>query len=119
MWDDTLGLAKRVIKAERYSLDVLARQLGLRCGPRHHALADAEITAQLLERIIRELKLTCLKREALVRQYAHIFKPLSLKLEQWRSDCDRLQVSDLLEKIIKESGLGQYTIRVSPSGCVI
>lgn len=43
----SLRLARRLVRAPRHGLDVLARHLGIPVAERHRALADAEITATL------------------------------------------------------------------------
>jgi DNA polymerase III epsilon subunit family exonuclease len=50
----TLRLARRLIRARRYSLDVLADHLGLLPRARHRALGDAEIAGDLFREILRQ-----------------------------------------------------------------
>jgi DNA polymerase III epsilon subunit family exonuclease len=50
----TLRLARRLLRSPSYSLDVLAEQLGLLPRPRHRALGDAEVAADLFREILRE-----------------------------------------------------------------
>ena len=49
----TVRLARRLLRARRYSLDVLAEELALLPRPRHRALGDAEMTADLFAEILR------------------------------------------------------------------
>lgn len=49
----TVRLARRLVRAPRYGLDVLAEELGLLPRPRHRALGDAEIAADLFGELLR------------------------------------------------------------------
>jgi DNA polymerase-3 subunit epsilon len=49
----TLRLARRVVRSSSYSLDALAEGLGLLPRPRHRALGDAELAADLFREVLR------------------------------------------------------------------
>jgi DNA polymerase-3 subunit epsilon len=49
----TVRLARRLVSAPRYRLDVLADELGLLPRTRHRALGDAELAADLFAEILR------------------------------------------------------------------
>jgi len=104
-WDDTLSLSRRVIRSERYSLEALAATLGTELHDAHHALSDADFTAQLLGRIVTELAEGQLQRKALVTKYGGQFRDLARALARWREQSSKMQPADLLQAVLDESGL--------------
>ncbi len=55
-WLCTLRLAREFFYFGSNSLGNVARQLGVRMGPAHRALADVYMTAEILKRMVRELQ---------------------------------------------------------------
>ena len=53
----SVRLARRWVRAPRYGLDTLVRQLSIPPRPRHRALGDAEMTADLWHELLKRGKL--------------------------------------------------------------
>lgn len=107
-WEDTLELANRFIESERYSLEALAKRLNLAHLPNHKAMDDVLATIDLLAVLIPLVQRKASYRQALVRHYAENFKGLAEQMDNWRHASQTLRPSDLLNKLLVESGLYSY-----------
>ncbi len=107
-WEDTLELANRFIESERYSLEVLAEHLNLTHLPSHKAMDDVETTIDLLGLLIPLVERRADYRQALVYRYGELFEGLAEQVEHWRDVSQSLRPSDLLDKLLVESGLYNY-----------
>ena len=107
-WGDTWNLANRFINADSYSLENLAKKLGLPDLPTHKALDDTRTTVELLEYLIPKIESKSDYRQALVYRYGEEFESLAEQIETWRDDSQKLRPADLLEKLLMESGLQAY-----------
>ncbi|MEM7715797.1 MAG: 3'-5' exonuclease [Cyanobacteria bacterium P01_A01_bin.68] len=107
-WADTWNLANRFIEADSYSLENLASKLGLIQLPSHQAIEDVRTTVELLYFLIPAIEHCAKYRQALVYKYGEQFKGLAQNVEYWRNASQKLRPTDLLKKLLKESGLYVY-----------
>ena len=107
-WEDTLELANRFIESERYSLEILAEQLNLAHLPSHKAMDDVRTTIDLLALLIPLVDRRADYRQALVYRYGDEFEKLAEQMKRWRDASQSLRPSDLLDKLLVESGLYSY-----------
>jgi DNA helicase-2/ATP-dependent DNA helicase PcrA len=107
-WGDTLELANRFIKSERYSLEVLAEKLNLSHLPSHKAMDDVRATIDLLAILIPLVARRADYRQALVYRYGEEFEILAQQMDHWRDASQSLRPTNLLDKVLVESGLYQY-----------
>ena len=103
--DDTLDLARRLVKAERYDLSTLTRTLGLSSSPTHRADDDVSATVELLLRLEPLLQGGASQRQALLSKCAAPFEPLASMFDQWREARAEMRPPELLQRILDESGL--------------
>lgn len=107
-WGDTLELANRFSNSERYSLKVLAERLKLAHLPTHKAMDDVRTTINLLGVLVPLAEHRADYRQALVYRYGDEFETLAEQMEDWRDASQILRPSDLLDKLLVESGLHSY-----------
>ncbi len=107
-WGDTWNLANRFINSDSYSLENLAKKLGLPDLPTHKALDDTRTTVELLQYLIPKIESKSDHRQALVYRYGEEFESLAEQIEMWRNDTQKFRPADLLEKLLMESGLQAY-----------
>jgi len=107
-WGDTLELANRFIDSDRYSLEVLAEHLNLAHLPSHKAMDDVRTTIDLLGVLVPLVERRADYRQALVYRYGGEFEILSEQMDDWRDASQTLRPSDLLNKLLVESGLYSY-----------
>ena len=107
-WEDTLELAHRFIESDRYSLEVLAKHLNLAHLPSHKAMDDVRTTIDLLGMLAPLVGLRTDHRQALVYKHGDEFERLAEQIEHWRDVSQILRPSDLLDKLLVESGLYSY-----------
>ncbi len=107
-WGDTLELANRFIDSDRYSLEVLAEHLNLAHLPSHKAMDDVRTTIDLLGVLVPLVERRADYRQALVYRYGGEFEILSEQMGDWRDASQTLRPSDLLNKLLVESGLYSY-----------
>jgi DNA helicase II / ATP-dependent DNA helicase PcrA len=104
-WGDTLDLAHRFIKADRYNLEILAKDLKLAHLPDHTAMNDVRATIDLLEFLVPKIELKANHRQALVSRYKSEFEVLAGLIDDWRDASQTLRPPELLGKLLMESGL--------------
>lgn len=107
-WEDTLELANRFINSDRYSLEVLAEHLSLAHLPSHRAMDDVRTTIDLLGVLVPLAERRVDYRQALVYRYGGEFETLAEQMDDWRNASQILRPSDLLDKLLVESGLYSY-----------
>jgi DNA helicase-2/ATP-dependent DNA helicase PcrA len=107
-WDDTLVVARRLVRAERYDLATLAHQFCLAAQPNHHALDDTRCTAELLTCLLPQLAQGSLARMAIVAREGRHFAALAEKMASWRSMAEVKRPPDLLASVLDDSGLAEY-----------
>jgi DNA helicase II / ATP-dependent DNA helicase PcrA len=107
-WDDTLELANRFIDSDRYSLEVLAEHLNLAHLPSHKAMDDVRTTIDLLGVLVPLVEHRVDYRQALVYRYGDEFEILAKQMNDWRDASQTRRPSDMLEKLLVESGLYNY-----------
>ena len=107
-WEDTLELANRFIEAERYNLETLAKHLKLEHLPSHQAMDDVKTTIDLLARLIPRVERRVDYRQALVYRYGDEFEELAEQMDKWRDASQTMRPSELLDKLLVESGLYKY-----------
>ncbi|MDX2256593.1 MAG: 3'-5' exonuclease, partial [Pseudanabaenaceae cyanobacterium bins.39] len=107
-WGDTLELANRFIDSDRYSLEILAEHLNLVHLPSHKAMDDVRTTIDLLSVLVPLVGRRADYRQALVYRYGDEFEMLAKQMDDWRDASQSLQPSDLLDKLLVESGLYGY-----------
>lgn len=107
-WGDTLELANRFIESDRYSLEVLAEHLNLAHLPSHKAMDDVRTTIDLLGVLAPLVERRADYRQALVYRYGDEFEILAGEMDDWRDASQTLRPSNLLDKLLLESGLYSY-----------
>ena len=107
-WEDTLELANRFLESERYSLEVIAEHFNLSHRPTHKAMDDVETTIDLLALLIPLVEQRADYRQALVYRYGEAFEGLAEQMDYWRDASQSLRPSDLLDILLRESGLYNY-----------
>ena len=107
-WGDTLELANRFVDSDRYSLEVLAEHLNLVHLPSHKAMDDVKTTIDLLVFLVPLVERRADYRQALVYRYGDEFEILAEQMDHWRDASQTLRPSELLEKLLVESGLYSY-----------
>ena len=107
-WGDTLELANRFIESDRYSLEVLAEHLNLVHLPSHRAMDDVRTTIDLLGVLVPLVEHRADYRQALVYRYGDEFETLAEQMDDWRDASQTLRPSNLLDKLLVESGLYSY-----------
>lgn len=107
-WYDTLTLAKRYIDTDSYKLGDLAAKLGFSHRPTHRADDDIAATAELLWYLLPKLREGRSKRQQVVKEFKQLFIPLAEQVNSWRNKMRSLQPSQLLYRVLEESGLLAY-----------
>lgn len=107
-WEDTLELASRFIESDRYNLEALADCLNLVHLPSHKAMDDVRTTIDLLAVLVPLVRRRDDYRQALVYCYGEKFEGLAEQMDNWRDASQSLRPSDLLDKLLVESGLYSY-----------
>lgn len=103
--EDTLEIARRLLRLESYRLDAVTRALGVRDTPTHRAEADVEATVGVLLELARRLTGTAPGRVELVRAQAPRFAAHAARFHAWRGLADSLEPARLLWQVLDESGL--------------
>jgi len=107
-WADTWDLANRFLEADSYSLSTLANKLGLTHLPSHKAIDDTRTTVELLDTLIPAIEHCAASRQNLVYKYGEKFTELAEQVESWRDTSQKLRPADLLNNLLKDSGLYTY-----------
>lgn len=102
---DTLDLTRRFFRLPRYTLGDLARRLGLKSVPTHRAGSDVAATVELLEVLLPKLEGGLAARLQAVKKYGPRFRPLARQAASWRAAMEEERPHELLELILRESGL--------------
>lgn len=105
---DTLDLTRRFFRLPRYTLGDLARRLNLKSVPTHRADSDVAATVELLEVLMPRLEAGLLARAAAVKKFGPRFRPLAAQTTAWRSAMETERPHELLDRILRESGLLRY-----------
>jgi DNA helicase-2/ATP-dependent DNA helicase PcrA len=109
VYEDVWPIARRYISGiENYKLETVARALKVIEEPTHRAIGDVATTIEVLKNLIPSLTSTTLKRRQLVGRYVSAFKPLALQIESWKAGARNLRPADILQLVLKESGLLDY-----------
>lgn len=104
---DTLDIAKRLVDAENYKLNTLAKLLGLSSAT-HDAKDDVFATAGLLGILIDKLKAKHLNRVELFSRYSKKFIQLSGLIDSWQKVAREKRPAEALEFIWQDSGLKDF-----------
>lgn len=107
-WEDTLDISRRFILSERYDLEYLATLLGLKHLPEHRAKEDAYCTFDLLHYLTKTIKKDTMARGRVVSKYGRTFQPLANLIHSWRNQTKIKRPPELLDIVLRESGLGDY-----------
>ncbi|MCP3981131.1 MAG: UvrD-helicase domain-containing protein [bacterium] len=107
-WDDTLDLARRFVRCERYDLASLCKELGVETQPTHRALDDTRATVELLAALLPHVERGALARSAAVARHGSAFAGLARQFESLRSDVETLRPAAALTRALEESGLREY-----------
>jgi DNA helicase-2/ATP-dependent DNA helicase PcrA len=107
-WEDTLELANRFIESDRYSLDFLAKHLNLDHLPTHKAMDDVKTTIDLLMVLIPLIENKADLRHSLAETFECEFEELAKQMDEWRDSVQSMRPANLLDKILRESGIYDY-----------
>jgi DNA helicase-2/ATP-dependent DNA helicase PcrA len=107
-WEDTLDLSRRFIRAERYTLESLAKHLNLKHLPTHQGMDDVRTTIDLLVVLIPLIQKNSDARQNLAIQYQEEFEELAKQINDWRDSSQNLRPPELLNKVLIESQLYSY-----------
>jgi DNA helicase-2/ATP-dependent DNA helicase PcrA len=105
---DTMDLARRFLRLPRYKLGEICRKLGLKSVPTHRADADVAATVELLEYLLPRVVAGEAARREAVRKYGGRFEPLAAQMAEWRRWMRVERPAELLERILRESGLWKH-----------
>ncbi len=104
---DTLDIAKRILNLESYKLDNIAKKLNFQTAT-HSADDDVGATIELLFYLIKKLKKNSKKRIFLWGKFRNKFLNLSLSINNWEKQIDKMRPAKLLEYLWVESGLNDF-----------
>jgi len=107
-WEDTLELAIRFIESDRHSLEILASRLNLSHLPSHKAMDDVRTTIDLLAVLMPLVERRADYRQALVYRHGEEFEKFAEQMDHWYDASQLLRPSDLLDRLVVESGLYNY-----------
>ena len=105
---DTLDITRRFHRLPRYTLGEIVRRLGLQSKPTHRADADVAATVELLLELLPRLEQGAAARLEAVRKFGPRFRPLALLMEGWRARMGQERPDELMERVMRESGLLRY-----------
>ncbi len=105
---DTLEIAKRFVKLERYRLEDLARHFDLDTQPTHRASDDAMTTWKLLQHLIPLVEPGESERRAVIRRLYKKFLPISKKIRSLRYRLHTKRPHEFLTCMLEKSGLLTY-----------
>lgn len=101
---DTLDLSRKILNLESYKLSSIAKKLNFQTAT-HSADDDVGATIELLFYLITELKKKSEARIVLWKKFRDKFLNLSLNINNWEKQIDKLRPTELLEYLWTESGL--------------
>ncbi len=104
---DTLDLARKILNLESYKLSNIAKNLNFQTAT-HSADDDVGATIELLFYLITELKKKSEDRIVLWKKFRDKFLNLSLSINNWEKQIDKLRPTELLEYLWTESGLKEF-----------
>ncbi len=105
---DTLDLAHRFAKATDFRLETLAEALDLPHKPTHRAAEDVRATWDLLQALFPNIEETSAQRMRTVEKHGKAFAELAGLFDGWRLSAPELRPPELLDLVLKESGLRVY-----------
>ena len=105
---DTLEIARRLYRFNRYSLGSVCKQLGLNAQPTHRAADDVAATVELLLHLAGRLKDGEQYRRQLFLKHGAKFAALAQKLDHWRARMQVERPHELLARVLDESGLAAW-----------
>ncbi len=105
---DTLDLARRLLKLNRYRLENVVQHLGLERRDAHHAMEDVLMTEEVLAALVPRLEAHATERRALVAAVAPRFAPWAQELAQWRRATAGQSAAQALEFLLEAAGIRNY-----------
>lgn len=105
---DTLTLARRFIEVRSYRLEDLAAQLRFEEMPTHRAQADVAATFSLLKVLLPLARKELQARQEFIRRVRPQFMEFAYLISEWRELLPRVRPAQLMEKVVRESGLAAY-----------
>lgn len=105
---DTLEIAHRFVRLERYTLQALAEYFGMASQPSHHALADTLATCSLLSHLIPLARAYSSTRARLCSELAPFWRPLAHEVAVLRERMAFRRPAQLMAEVLRESGLLEY-----------
>jgi DNA helicase-2/ATP-dependent DNA helicase PcrA len=112
---DTLDMARRFYRYQRYTLGHLSRELGLARQPSHRAIDDAETTWLLVRRMIPSVHHLEPRRREVVGRLLPEFAGLQERFRKWAGLLEQERPAVVLRAVLTESGLERYW-RNQPDG---
>ena len=112
---DTLEMTRRFFRLRRYTLLNICKELKLEPLPTHRADDDVAATGQLLRVLVERLRAGTAERRRLLAHYGPAFVTVSESLQGWRTFLERERPIFLFDRIMRESGLAEFTA-AQPNG---
>jgi DNA helicase II / ATP-dependent DNA helicase PcrA len=103
---DSLDVARRLIRTERYTLEHLVAHLQIPFQPTHRALDDVLATASLAARLAPLAARHAAERRALMLREAPLFARLRQTLDRWAAE--DLRPAQLIARITEEALKHKY-----------
>lgn len=107
-WSDTWNIAARLVAAENYRLETLARRLMLNVRPTHKASDDVDTTVVLLAALLPLVRAGAMQRQQLAAEFTPLFAPLASQVSQWLRAMTVRRPGDVLNTVLDESGLREF-----------
>lgn len=105
---DTLELARRLLKLNRYRLANIVEHFGLPMRDAHHAMEDVKMTEDVLAQLVPMLETHAAPRRELIGSIASRFQGLANSLCDWRERAQGLNAAQALELVLREAGIREY-----------
>jgi DNA helicase II / ATP-dependent DNA helicase PcrA len=103
---DSLDVARRLVRADRYTLSHLVQHLGIPLTPTHRALDDVLATVALGERLARLAEGHAAERRAAMQRHAPRFQRLRQTLDRWATEA--LRPPALVQRIVGDALRHKY-----------
>lgn len=113
---DTLAMARRVLRLDRYDLARVRKVCGVEAAPSHQALADARCAAACFQVLAARLRATAAERRALLGRLRGRFEPLAHLLGRWQERARSSVLSELVAAVLTESGYWAWLQAQGPEG---
>lgn len=108
-FEDIWPIAKRFISGiENYRLETVAKALNVPRQTAHRAAHDVAATVEVLRRLIPLTAQTAFRRQQIVNKHMSGFRPLALKIDEWKKTAKNSRPADTLRLVLNESGLKDY-----------